>query len=236
MWHDAGTWQTLRVIWEIPLGSALGAILMAAQIAGGLGLCFPRTARIASIVLMIVYGAFCLTCVPPFIKAPKANYDSFFEQLSMLCGAIAVYAASDPNIAQVRSLVTASRIGLGLSAVSFTVTQAIYLHETADLVPKWIPPNQMFWSVLTTVAFALAAIAILINRRAHLAMQLMALMTGLFGLLVWVPILFAAPQSHLSWSEFAITMLITGATLAVADVTPADANARRRDDKSLVTQ
>ena len=44
----------------------------------------------------------------------------------------------------------------------------------------------MFWAILTTVAFGLAAIAILINWQARLAMRLMALTLGLFGVLVWV--------------------------------------------------
>jgi hypothetical protein len=75
----------------------------------------------------------------------------------------------------------------------------------------------MFWAVLTTVAFALAAIAILINHQAQLALRLMTLMLALFGLLVWVPRLIAHPQAHLNWSEFALTFLITGASWVVAE-------------------
>jgi hypothetical protein len=52
---------------------------------------------------------------------------------------------------------------------------------TADLVPKWIPPNQLFWAELTTIGFVLAAIAILSNRMAGLASGLMSLMIVLFG-------------------------------------------------------
>ena len=54
----------------------------------------------------------------------------------------------------------------------------------------------MFWAVLTTVAFALAAIAILINRQARLALRLMTVMLALFGVLVWIPRLVAHPESH----------------------------------------
>jgi len=71
---------------------------------------------------------------------------------------------------------------------------------------------------VTTVAFALAAIAILINRQARLAMRLMTLMLALFGLLVWVPRLIAHPKVHLNWSEFALTFLITGAAWMVAEL------------------
>jgi len=76
----------------------------------------------------------------------------------------------------------------------------------------------MFWTVLTTIAFALAAIAILIDRRARLAMRLLTLMLGLFGAMVWIPRLLAHPEAHENWSEFALTVLISGAVWVVAEL------------------
>jgi hypothetical protein len=76
----------------------------------------------------------------------------------------------------------------------------------------------MFWAILTTVAFGLAAIAILINRHARLAMRMMALMLALFGGLVWVPRVIAHPKGHFNWSECVLTFLVTGAAWAVADL------------------
>jgi hypothetical protein len=76
----------------------------------------------------------------------------------------------------------------------------------------------MFWAILTTIAFGLAAIAILIHRQARLAIRLMTLMLALFGVLVWIPLLIAHPEAHLNWSEFALTFLITGAAWVVADL------------------
>jgi hypothetical protein len=76
----------------------------------------------------------------------------------------------------------------------------------------------MFWAILTTVAFALAAVAILLNVKARLAIRLMTLMIALFGILVWVPLLIAHPAAHLVWSEFALNFLIAGAAWMVADL------------------
>jgi uncharacterized membrane protein YphA (DoxX/SURF4 family) len=220
MWHDADTWQTLRRIWSLPLGTIIGNCLMIAQIAGGLGLLYPRTARPASIVLTVVYAVFSAACIPGILAHPAiyGQYGSFFEQFCLLCGAIAVYAVTEANAARSATFGRAARLGLGLCTISFTLAQIVYPHETAQLVPKWIPPNQMFWAVLTTVAFALAAVAILINVRARLAIRLMTLMLGLFGVLVWIPILIAAPAAHFAWSEFALTLLIAGAAWIVADL------------------
>lgn len=217
MWHDAETWQGLHQIWSLPLGAIVGASLMIAQIAGGIGIVYPRTARLASIVLGLVYLLFSLACIPAILAA-WTGYPNFFEQFSLLCGALALYASTEANRARGASFGQAARLGFGVCAVSFTLTQILYLRATAGLVPKWIPPSQMFWAVLTTVAFALAAVALLINRRARLALRLLTLMLALFAVLVWIPRLIAHPSVHGNWSEFALTVLITGAAWAVANL------------------
>jgi len=220
MWHDADTWQTLRQIWSLPFGNVIGACLMTAQIAGGIGMQYPRTAHLASIVLGIVYLLFSLACVPGIIAAPNVyvHYGSFFEQFSSLCGVIALYAGTDANLARAAAFGRVARRGLGVCAIPFSLSQMLYLRATADLVPKWIPPSETFWAILTTIAFALAAISILINRQALLAIRLMTLMLALFGVLVWVPRLIAHPEVHLNWSEFCLTFLITGAAWMVGDL------------------
>jgi hypothetical protein len=220
LWHDSDTWQELQHIWSLPFGVAIGACLMTAQIVGGIGIQIPRTARLASVVLGVVYLLFSLACIPGIVAAPTiyAQYGSFFEQFSLFCGAIAVYAATEVSTARAIMFGRVARLGLGVCTISFTAAQIIYLRFTASLVPKWIPPNQMFWAVLTTIAFALAAIAILINRKTRLVIHLMALMLALFGLLVWIPSVIAHPEVHLNWSELALTFLIAGAVWVVGDL------------------
>lgn len=101
-----------------------------------------------------------------------------------------------------------ARLGLGACAIFIYAESIIYLRVTAGLLPTSIPPTQMFWAILTTIAFALAAIAILMNRQARLAIRLMTLMLVLFGVLVWIPLLIAHPEAHLNWSEFSLNLLI----------------------------
>jgi len=221
MWHDADTWQNLQHIWSLPFGTVIGGCLMIAQIAGGVGVLYLRTARLASLVLCVVYLCFSLASVPDIIAAPNI-YDkyggSFFLFFSLFCGAIALYAATEADAARAVVFSRLARLGLGVCAISFTLGQALLLRETAHLVPKWFPPNQMFWAILTTVAFGLAAIAILMNRQARLAMRLMTLMLALFGVMVWVPHLIAHPKAHFNWSECVLTLLVTGAAWVVADL------------------
>jgi hypothetical protein len=46
----------------------------------------------------------------------------------------------------------------------------------------------------------------------------MTLRLALFGVLVWIPRLIAHPEAHLRRAEFSLTVLITGATWMVADL------------------
>ena len=89
---------------------------------------------------------------------------------------------------------------------------------TAGLVPKWLPPSQMFWAVATTVLFALAAVALLTNRMALLATRLLTMMLVIFGLLVWVPLLLSDPHNYTNWSETAETFEIAGVAWILADL------------------
>ena len=220
LWHDAETWQTLRQIWSLRFGVVIGEGLMAAQIAGGIAMQHPRTARLAAIVLGVVYGCFSLACVPGILAAPAvyAPYESFTEQFSLLCGALALYAATDANAARTAGCGRLARLGFGVCAISFGVSQAVYLRFTAELVPKWIPPGQKLWAILTTIAFALAGMAMLLNRQTRLAARLLTLMLAVFGVLVWIPRVSAHPQAHGNWSECALTFLIAGAAWMVANL------------------
>lgn len=220
-WHDAATWQNTQHLWSLPFGAAIGACLMAAQIAGGIGVWFLRTARVASMILGIVYLCFALACVPDIVAAANV-YDkfggSFFLFLSLVWGAAAVYASTETNPARAAVIGRVARVGLGICAISFTLGQALQLHGTAQGVPSWVPFRPMFWAVLTTIAFALAALAILIHRQARLAMRLMALMVGLFAVLAWIPRVILLPGNHFMWSECAESLLVAGAAWAVAEL------------------
>jgi hypothetical protein len=105
-----------------------------------------------------------------------------------------------------------------MCAASFTLEQAFYLNATANLVPKWLPPSQMFWAVTTTVLFALAAVALLTNRIALLATRLLTMMLVIFGLVVWVPSVLSDPHNHANWSETVETFAIAGAAWILADL------------------
>jgi hypothetical protein len=215
-WHDYSEHQLVYVL------NAQDARLFvyaaaAAQIVGGAAIQFRRTAKMGAGVLGATYLAFALLCVPQIVTKPQIynSWGNFFEQFSLVIGAAIVYA----RLSSAWALETVDRIGrilFGMCTASFALEQAVYLDPTASLVPKWLPPSQMFWAVTTTVAFALAAAALLTNRVALLAARLLTAMILIFGLLVWAPLLLSGPHNPTNWSETVETFAIAGAAWILA--------------------
>jgi len=191
----------------------------AAEIFGGAAIQFRRTAKTGAAVLGTVYLVFALRCVPQIFAQPRIynSWGNFFEQFSLVTGAPIAYARLSLPWSR-ETLNRMGRILLGICAASFTLEQAIYLGPTANLVPKWLPPTQMFWAVTTTVLCALAAVALLMNRMALLATRLLTMMLVIFGLMVWAPLLLSDHHNHTNWSETAETFAIAGATWILADL------------------
>jgi hypothetical protein len=219
IWPDIYDWLQPRYLWNAEVGRVFVYAAAAAQIFGGAAIQFRRTSKAGALVVGVVYLVFALLCVPRIVAAPRTydRWGNFFEQFSFVTGAVIVYA----RLSSAWAPETVNRVGrilFGACVASFTLEQAFYLAATASLVPKWLPPSQMFWAVTTTVAFALAAVALVTNRMALLATRLLTMMLLIFGLVVWVPLLLSDPHSHTNWSETAETFAIAGAAWILADL------------------
>ena len=209
-WHDHNGGHYLRYI----VYAAAAALIF-----GGAAIQFPRTAKAGAAILCAANLVFVLKCVPGIVAAPQIynSWGNFFEQFCLLTGAAIAYARLS-SAGPPERLNRIGRILLSICAASFALEQAFYLNPTAQLVPKWIPPTQMFWAVATTVFFALAAAALVANRMALLATRLLTMMVVGFGLIVWVPLLLSNPHNHANWSEIAETFEISGAAWILADL------------------
>ena len=210
LWHGYNGWHEPRY-----LIYAAGA----AQVFGGAAIQFARTAKAGALVLGLIYFVFALLCVPQIVAKPQIynSWGNSFEQFSLVTGAALVYA----RWSSAWSGETLNRIGsnlLGICVASFTLEQAFYVGPTASLVPKWLPPSQMFWAQTTTVLFALVVVALLTNLVALLATRLLTTMLLIFGLLVWVPLVLSDPRSHTNWSEITETFAIAGTAWILADL------------------
>ncbi|HTA40659.1 MAG TPA: hypothetical protein VK760_16370 [Candidatus Acidoferrales bacterium] len=218
VWHQISNLtqtETIFVVNHAVLAYAAGAI----EILGGAALLWPGTARGGAIALGALYLLFALLGVPGIAAHPSVynGYGNFFELLSFVAAALILYAASGPASPRATSFARIGYYAFGLCVLSFGLEQLFYLAETATLVPKWIPPGQMFWAIATTAAFVLAAIALFTRLLARLAAQLTALMVAGFGAIVWVPIILADSHTYFNWSETTETFAIAGTALIVAE-------------------
>lgn len=166
IWHDPNQWQQLLSLRNVPHREVLVYIAAAVQILGGIAIQWPKTARAGAITLGAVYLTFALLLTPAIAAKPQELYRwlNCFYELSLFSAAVIVYASfrrTEPEGAR-----RAARVGcivFAICLVSFGVEQLVFLKRTASLVPKWIPPGQMFWTIATTIAFVLAALAILLR-------------------------------------------------------------------------
>jgi uncharacterized membrane protein YphA (DoxX/SURF4 family) len=220
VWHDFNNWQQIQALGNVPHREILVYIAAAIEIFGGVAIQWPRMARVGAFALGSIYLIFALLWVPRIVAEPRVfdRWGNFFEQFSLVSAALIVYASFSPSDSERRA--TTAHLGylfFGICVVSFTTEQLLYLSATAAFVPKWIPPGQMFWSITTTIAFALAAIALLSGRSALLASRLLTAMLIGFGLLIWLPAPFADPHKIINWAGNAQNLAITGAAWIVAD-------------------
>ena len=221
VWHDFNTWQQIRPLGNVPHREILAYLAAAIEIFGGMAIQGRRTARAGAIALGAIYFIFALLWVPHIIAEPLVydRWGNFFEQFSLVAGATdRLRDVWSEQLGTTGARVArAGYICFGICVVSFTLEQLFYLSGTAGFVPKWIPPGQMFWAIATTIAFALAAIALLSGRSALLASRLLTAMIVGFGLLIWLPAAFADPHKLINWAGNAQNLAITGATWIVAD-------------------
>jgi len=213
-WHDFDT------LASVPHHAILTYIAATIEIVAGVVVQWPGTGRAGAVALGAVYFTFTLLGAPSILAHPLVynNYGNFFEQLSLASGAVILYACSGAIApARAKSLAQIGYYAFAICVVSFALEQLFYLSATASLVPKWIPPGQLFWAIATTAAFALAAIALLTGFMARLASRMTTAMIVGFLLLTWLPLLFADPHSFENWSESAETLAIAASAWIAAD-------------------
>jgi uncharacterized membrane protein len=218
------------VIWEpIPAGVPAREVLIYLcafiSLATGIGLLWKRIASSAARVLFAYLLLwFLLLRVPAiFIASNVQSWWPAAETAVMLAAAWVLYVwfADDGDkrrlgFATGEKGLRIARVLYGLALIPFGVAHFVYLQHTAELVPGWLPWH-VFWAYFTGCAYIVAGVAILIGVYARLAAALSALQTGMFLLLVWVPIVAVGSNVAFKWSETATSAALTAGAWVVAD-------------------
>ncbi|THD81957.1 MAG: DoxX family protein [Phenylobacterium sp.] len=191
----------------------------AVLILAGLAINLPRAGAIAALVLAALFGTGMLGLILPHTLTTPTDWGGWqavAESTAMALGGVLAYALAR-GVGDAPNLPRIARLGFGACLVVFGVSHFAYAKFTASLVPTWLPPSQLFWAYATGVAQIAAGLAILSGVQARLAAILLTAMYAVFGLLVHIPSVIAAPASHDNWAENAVNLLLLGAAWCVAD-------------------
>jgi uncharacterized membrane protein len=218
------------VIWQpvpegMPAREALIYLCAFISLASGIGLLLRRAAASAARVLAAYLLLWLLLLrVPGIFLAP--NVDSWWAsaQVAVILAAawvLYVWFATDWDKARL-GFVTGdrglriARVLYGLALIPFGVAHFIYLQHTAELVPGWLPWH-VGWAYFTGCAYIVAGLAVIVGVFARLAATLSAFQTGMFLLLVWVPIVAAGSKDAFEWSETVCSAALTAGAWVVAE-------------------
>ncbi len=85
-----------------------------------------------------------------------------------------------------KSIGVLAKIVFAVMMILFGVNHFLDVNAYVPMVPDFLPIPQVF-VYLTGLAFLASGVALIINKKAQLAMILLGVMLILFGVLVWLP-------------------------------------------------
>jgi uncharacterized membrane protein YphA (DoxX/SURF4 family) len=206
-------WQGVpREIPRMPLAYVSAALL----IAGG-ALIVARRERIGALGLAAFFGFWVVAFHLPAAFRSASHVGSWnapAEITFLAMGGLALFASYLQGTRR-DFMLKAARVLAGASAMVFGSAHFNYIDLTANFVPSWIPPSQVFWAWATGVGHLLAGFAMASDTLARLATTCLAGMMGSFALLVHLPRVINAPDNHAEWIMLAVSSALSGSALLI---------------------
>jgi uncharacterized membrane protein len=216
VWQPVAPWIPART--ALAYGSG---ILM---LFGGLGLLVRVTAAWSARILFPYLIVWLLLKVPALLVAPQmeAVWLGFGEIAVLLAGGWVLFArlaglreGSSLSFATGARGIRIARVLFAVSLIPIGLSHIVYVKQTADLIPAWLP-YRIGWAYLTGAGQIACGLGVLFSIFPRVAATAEAGMISLFALLVWGPAILAAPTTRLPWTAFFISWAIASASWAVA--------------------
>lgn len=196
-------------------------------VAAGMAFLWRRTARGGAVAVGAVYFMFAVFWLPRLYTAPLVlgfRPDVYFgvsgamcSQVIVVAAAAIVYATMKSNSSSIGRTAMIARWVFGICSIIIGLAHLTAPHALAYMVPKWIPPGQSFWVILTGICFVLAGLAILSGITDVLAARLLALMLLVFSAIALVPLIVAFPHRHTAWGANAYNLAAVGSAWILAE-------------------
>jgi len=216
VWQPVAPWIPGRTV----LAYASGIIMLF----GGVGLLFRATAAWSARILFPYLIVWLLLKVPALVVAPQmeAVWLGFGELAVLLAGGWILFArlaglreGSPLTFATGENGIHLARMLFAISLIPIGLSHIVYVKETAELVPAWLP-YRVGWAYLTGAGQIACGLGVLFSIFPRVAAMTEAGMLSLFTLLVWGPAILAAPRTRLPWTAFFISWAIASAAWLVA--------------------
>lgn len=219
-------WQPVPA--SVPGRTALAYASGLIMLLGGIGLLFSATAKLAIRILLPYLVIWLLLKVPALVVAPQieAVWLGFGELAVLMAGGWTLFAVltKEPANGAMKFVtgengIRAARILFAVSLLPIGLSHIMYVKETADLVPPWLP-YRPGWAYLTGAGQIAAGLGVLFSVLPRIAALAEGGMLTLFTLLVWGPAIITAPTTRMPWTAFFISWAIAGAAFVVANNIP----------------
>jgi uncharacterized membrane protein len=216
VWQPVAPWIPGRTV--LAYGSGLIMLL------GGTGLLFRTTVAWSVRILFPYLIVWLLLKVPALLVAPQmeAVWLGFGELAVLLAGGWVLFATlaelregSPLSFATGENSIRLARTLFAVSLIPIGLSHLVYVKQTAELVPAWLP-YRGGWAYLTGAGQIACGLGVLFSILPRVAAMAEAGMISLFTLLVWGPAILAAPTTRLPWTAFFISWAIASAAWVVA--------------------
>jgi uncharacterized membrane protein len=216
VWQPVAPWFPGRTV--LAYGSGLVMLL------GGIGLLFRGTAAWSARILFPYLIVWLLLKVPALLVAPgmEAVWLGFGEIAVLMTGGWVLFArlaglreGSPLAFATGEKGIHLARMLFAISLLPIGLSHLVYVKQTAELVPAWLP-YRAGWAYLTGVGQIACGLGVLFSILPRVAARAEAGMISLFTILVWGPAILAAPRTRLPWTAFFISWAIASAAWVVA--------------------
>jgi len=222
-------YMPVRIFWVYFTGTAM--------IAAGISFIIDRKVKLAATLLGIMLSIFILLIHTATLSADwhsSIHWTRALQDITIAGAAFALASVSEPETPGVRrsfvvvgkiDLVTAARYLYAFPLIFLGLQHFMGVDFVTGKIPEYLPVK-IFWDYLMGGLIIVAAISMLLNKKAALAATVLGITLLLFALLLHGPLLVSNIRDGREWTGAFLDLAIAAGAFLVADSLPRTAEGR----------